>query len=151
MTLLLILACTTQTVHPTAEKTPMNPVEMSDDGPPLDGDLQSWLESSSGLIQLPVEVRRSVLGIEGGTVVGTELELRLDDTRMGIGLADQLRSVCPDEGTCVVWLEGEYGATLPEVIDEPRPTFSVQKVISRVEGEPTNARVPITASAPAGR
>ena len=135
-----MLACGTQTVA--VEKTPMDPVETRPQGPALDGDLLAWLESSKGSVQLPVDVRRSVLGIEGGTILRAQLDVRLDDTRLGIGLTDQLRTACGDEGPCVVWLEGEWGPTLPDPVDEPQPTLSVQKLIGVVEGEPTHARLP---------
>lgn len=149
MTLFLILACATQPLpvetSPTEkapmEKTSLDAQDQTTDGPALDGELLAWLESSKGSIQLPVEVRRSVLGIDGGTVLGANLDLRLDDTRMGIGLADQLGVVCGDEGPCAVWLEGEWGATLPDPTEDALPTFSVQKVIGKVESEPKTVRI----------
>lgn len=142
--LVFLLACATQPMPVETspmEKTQQDVATNSTPGPPLDGELLAWLESSTGAIQLPIEIHRATLGVQGGTVLGADLELQLDDTRMGIGLADQLASTCPDDGPCRVWLEGEWGATLPGP-DDTGPTLSVRRVVGAVEGEPRTARIP---------
>ncbi len=149
MLLLLLLAAPVQ-AEDEEPTDPTEPIESlaeeamstTTDGPALDAELLAWLETSKGAIQLPVDVQRSVLGITGATVLGADLALKLDDGRMGISLADQLRHTCGAEGPCRVWLEGEWGATLPMPGEEAEPTLSVRKVVEVVEGDPKTVRVP---------
>jgi hypothetical protein len=85
--------------------------------------LLAWLDrearSDSGerrRFRLPVVVRHDVRGVTAAFVGVTDdpdadtLSLALDDSAMGVSLADTLRS--RGAGTHIVWLEGYWGALL---------------------------------------
>ena len=108
--------------------------------------LLDWLagDGKGELIQLPVNVTRSPLGVGGGQLVGGTLSLKLDDGAMSVSLFERLDQTCGREGPCVVWLEGFWGATVPMPSFGPpddRHPFSVRRVVGLVEGEPERVRV----------
>lgn len=86
------------------------------EGPRLDSPtLHTWLKSMVSdagqprRVRLPVLVKgRAPLGVERTAFVGTEngLSLELDDSAMGVGLADHYRRVCRDAPSCVLLLDG---------------------------------------------
>ncbi|MBW2254949.1 MAG: hypothetical protein JRI25_10180 [Deltaproteobacteria bacterium] len=136
------------------------------DGPALSpsADLVAWFEGDGAgkLVQLPVVVTPSPLGLASGHVgvlpepPGADaLLLKLDDTAMGVSLADKIRGDCPAGQACVIWVEGIWGATvaMPDMpampsMDGPggpaatdKHPFSVRGYAGKVEGEPTHIRV----------
>ncbi len=149
---------------PETSVTPTNP-DASDrfvQGPPLAprADLLAWLEGDGegALLQIPVVVHLSPLGIDSAHI-GAQADaprddavrLKLDDTALGISLAERLREHCSDGDPCIVWLEGQWGATVsgpgpdfafPGADDAPeKHPFSVRKVVGPVTGAPTHLRV----------
>ncbi len=58
------------------------------------------------LLRMPVVVERTPLGARGGTLGG--VRVLLEDSALGISLADRVRTACPGEGPCTVWLEGRW-------------------------------------------
>lgn len=92
-------------------------------------ELRAWFKASeSATVRVPVVIERRADGLGGvqSAWVGASaepapadaLQLTLDDTTMGISLADQLRNLCPEDGRCVVWIEGRWGAALdPQATD----------------------------------
>ena len=86
------------------------------DGPALEpaDALQKWLDAqvdSAGKpkrVRLPVVVTQGEHGFERRGFVGTEkgLALQLDDTAMGVSLADHAHRVCKDAKRCVLLLDG---------------------------------------------
>ena len=88
---------------------------------PLQGEeLRAWLagEALGETLRVPVAVESSPLGVTGAWIYGGQdpgdeapgLAVRLDDTRLGIGLADRLRSLC-DQERCTVWIRATVGET----------------------------------------
>lgn len=73
--------------------------------------LGKWLEHHHDTVRLPVLVR---LGVGRGTLAGGEvlskdpLALRLEDSALGVSLADRARAACPDSDSCALWLEGTW-------------------------------------------
>lgn len=153
--LLALAACTGRASTPEPAKPPM-PSEPAvtdtyDPGPELtpSDDLVAWFKGDGAgkLVQLPVVVTPSVLGVSKGQVAG--LEIKLEDTAMSVGLADRLRPDCPYDEPCAVWLEGVWGPT----VDMPGPpmpsfgpdkeTFSVRRYVGRVaDGDEQRVRIP---------
>ena len=58
----------------------------------------------------PVEVRVSALGVEGGSLgFGSDrIPIKLDDSRLGMGLADRTRALCGQAPTCAMWVWGNW-------------------------------------------
>ena len=120
-------------------KTP-EPERTFVDGPPIDppAKLLEWLESTGSAeprprIRLPVVVRfrdAHRLGLDGGhigvspAIMPGSIQVRLDDTAMGISLLDRVRGACPDDKQteCAVWLEGTWGGG-------PERTFRVFRLV----------------------
>lgn len=75
--------------------------------------LGKWLELQHDTVRLPVLV---TLGVARSTVSGgqvltgstSSLPLSLDDSALGISLADRARSACPGADACPLWLEGTW-------------------------------------------
>jgi hypothetical protein len=77
--------------------------------------LLAWLEASDGkALRLPVAITfddEYRLAIQTAQVGG--VALKLDDTAMGVGVLDQVRTLCPaGQPGCTVWLEGTWGSVL---------------------------------------
>jgi hypothetical protein len=77
-------------------------------------DLERWLLQQTDEQQRPAVVRLPfvVTGAEGSigaTKAEAGLTVRLDDSALGISLADRVRSACPGAERCAVWLEGNFG------------------------------------------
>ena len=158
---LIVLGCGTPAAQPPEPATeealraeqktnPESSMSTFIDGPALSPstELLEWLKSdgSDQLLKLPVEVSRSVLGVTGGTLGWGDdaLQLKLDDTAMGVGLFDRLPQHCGDEGPCHVWLEGYWGETVPMPDLGPHSDshpFSVRRLVGLVEGEPERIQV----------
>ena len=121
-------------------------------GPSLDDPaaLLAWLEAHpNAYLRLPVVVVTSTDGLPGHEVayIGTEpasppdgaILLDLDDSTLGIGLSDRLRSLCDSENAfCVVWIEGTWGRVAPSFgAQEPPPwPFTVRDTGPLVEDSP---------------
>lgn len=118
-------------------------------GPPITppADLLAWFEGDGGeaLVQVPVVVAISPLGVGRARVAlvpDTEgLPLKLDDSRLGIALADRLREHCAGS-PCAVWIEGRWGSAMPGPgLDLPDPggesahPFAVERVVGPVQPE----------------
>jgi hypothetical protein len=76
------------------------------------------------------------------------VHLKLDDTAMGVSLADKISGDCPHDQACVIWVVGFWGATLemPTLpglpsMGPPEHRFSVRGYAGKVEGEPTHIKV----------
>lgn len=58
---------------------------------------------------------RGVLGLDvPGAVAPAGESVRLDDTRLGIALADHVRRACAEQPSCALWLAMERGVTPPD-------------------------------------
>ena len=70
--------------------------------------LETWLaEAHDAVLRLPVTIERRGYGQSIGAKLG-EREVRIDDSALGVSLTDRLRSVCPEESPCRVWVEGRW-------------------------------------------
>ena len=75
--------------------------------------LRRWLEQQHDSVRLPVMV---TLGTARSTVAAAQVltgtkdsfPLTLDDSALGISLADRARTACPDADQCALWLEGTW-------------------------------------------
>jgi hypothetical protein len=69
-------------------------------------ELAKWLEQQHDTVRLPVLVKRGA----GGEVISKKepLPLTLEDSALGISLADRARTACPDAAQCPLWLEGTW-------------------------------------------
>lgn len=127
------------------------------DGPALSpaSAVLAWLdgEGKGQRVQLPFAVVVSPLGVESARLgapplADDALSVKLDDTALGVSLADQLGKLCGADGACDVWLEGVWGATVGG-LDGPgmplfgpaKPTFSVRAVGAVVPAGVTHVRV----------
>lgn len=83
--------------------------------------LTAWLARQLAVPDRPETVRLPVLvelGVARSTVAGGRvlsgakeaLALSLDDTALGISLADRARQACPGQDRCALWLEGRWRA-----------------------------------------
>ena len=60
--------------------------------------VEAWLaDAHDAVLRLPVTVERGSYGQYVGAKLG-EREVHIDDSALGIGFADRLRSACPEEG-----------------------------------------------------
>jgi hypothetical protein len=105
--------------------------------------LRPWLLARGDVVlRVPVAVDRGVAGLRGGRV--GELDVTLDDTALGVGLVDRLRTACPGAGPCHAWVEARVG---PDPDDGPALRLRVlrfDRVV--VEGD----RVVVEVEAPPG-
>jgi len=131
------------------------------DGPALEPSaaLLKWLEASKGKqIRLPVvirfkdEFRMNWGAITIGTALGAPAEgaihLKLDDTKMGVGLLDRLADEVPEDDTgCVRWLEGTWGEAMPgpdlSKFEPPGPKRHPFAVTAISEGVAADAKAQI--------
>ncbi len=79
---------------------------------PVDA-LLEWLEHQTNTVRLPFEVLlaeppTSVASAELGVGGATGLSVEVSDAALGISLADRVRTACPKERRCAVWLEGRW-------------------------------------------
>jgi len=134
------------------------------DGPSLKPSpaLRQWLSDNKGrTIRLPLAIRMSGfdvgpawIGMDGSEPLEDSIHVSLDQGALGVGLLERLSPLCDEPpSTCVVWLQGKWGATVSggpslEGIDLPGPPkepFSVREVVGRVQSSDT-ATVKIAAS-----
>jgi hypothetical protein len=117
--------------------------------------LIAWLDSQKRgdeprLLRLPVVLARrgprfSTVGarVGGGS---DALAVVLDDSKLGIGLADRARTACKDAATCALWVEGYWrgesdGAYTFEVVavrDPIAPDQLASASHAEVQGESGN-------------
>lgn len=113
---------------------------MSESIPPLSPSepFLRWLQANPALVSLPFEVLVDPLGIEGATLLAEPpVDFEIDDTAMSVGLQDQLRSLCPGQSRCRVWLRGTYGELEPvEGLEAEGPVFAPRQVLGVIEGRP---------------
>ncbi|MES2638943.1 MAG: hypothetical protein V4850_05655 [Myxococcota bacterium] len=137
------------------------------DGPAIaDPGLLAWLEANRAhLLQLPVVVdfdndlrgggTRAWLGTEAPAAAanattdattaapGGPIEVRLDDSALGVALIDHLRRVCPvGPRVCAVWLEGRWEAGLQiGGADDDTAPFRVLHFVGPADATATHARI----------
>lgn len=96
-------------------------------GPKLtDPKLREWLDQQTGVVKLPVTLKRGQVGFTSRGAKCGAVELRCDDTKLGVSLADRARQACGDAATCQLWLIGNWKPGKEPVLS-----------ISKVEGAVT--------------
>lgn len=96
-------------------------------GPKLsDPKLREWLDQQTGLVKLPVTLKRGQVGFTSHGAKCGAVELRADDTKLGISLADRARQACGDAATCQLWLIGNWKPG-------KEPVLSIAKVDGTVQ------------------
>lgn len=119
-------------------------------------ELREWLDGLERngprpLVRLPVvieftsphrlSIARAWIGGPGPEPAPGSIRLRLDDSGMGIPLAEASRRECPGEApSCALWLEGHWGALVgpPRPRDETGedlPAFAVLGIHGRVRDD----------------
>jgi hypothetical protein len=113
----------------------------------LDG---QQLDGAPRLVRLPVVLARrgprfSTAGARVG-LASDALTVFLDDSKLGIGLADRARTACKDADTCALWVEGywrgqqdgDYTFEVRAVRDAITPDAVAAASHAEVEGESGN-------------
>lgn len=136
-------------------KTPNPPTPPFVTGPRADesAGLLAWLARQRGvdgtprLVRLPVRValdpeRPGAVHGWLGVTPADGVEIRLDDTALGVALVDRVHGYCRGEGPCVLWFEGTWlGASAEEKV------FAVTRVVGglaeREKGGPVYAGVAV--------
>lgn len=113
-------------------------------GPVVNEVIVAWLNGNAGkrLLQLPVEIHASALGIESSYLgVGPKkIELRLDTNALSIDLPMHLLPFCPAY-PCRVWLQGTWGPLIPDQSEKGLPVFAVKKVVDIAGPDATHVRM----------
>lgn len=112
--------------------------------------VRAWLEGPGKrqVVRLPVVVHRGLFGIEDAFLAGVPadqaLRLYLDDTALGIPLAEHVRTDCPLDQSCTVWIEAVWGPTVAgsPLIPEGHHIVSVRRYGGRVDTLPTRLQAP---------
>lgn len=112
MRILVLLAllggCATAPVQPVAR--PMVPYaeKAKEKGPALEPveALKAWLdEGGDSVVRVPLTVTQAAPSVDAR--IGT-LRVDLDDSALGISLAERVRMACAEQKTCTVWVEGRW-------------------------------------------
>ena len=129
------------------------------DGPTLDDPrLRDQLAASARrLLRLPVVVEfddayrlavtRAWLGTDLADPAATALQLKLDDTSMGVALLDSLRHACPPGPRCAVLVDATWGPVLSGMPALPglgptRDTVAVRRFVGlQPAGTPARVRI----------
>lgn len=91
--------------------------------------LRKWLEQQQGTVRLPVLVKKGAHQL----ISSQPFPLQLEDTALGISLADRARQHCPGASECALWLEGRW-----------RTPFFVTRVVRPVtEQQPLYAELEV--------
>lgn len=105
--------------------------------------LEAWLrgEGNGQVARVPLWVEVSPLGVSGARVGGASgVEVRVDDSRLGVGLADRVRSICAGdeaaarEDACVLWVRARVGAEGPGLGMPTADRERVTLVLIEIEG-----------------
>ncbi|MEW5741944.1 MAG: hypothetical protein AB1938_23720 [Myxococcota bacterium] len=89
--------------------------------------LVSWLnQQGRRLVRLPVIILVEQPGRVRNARLG-DVAIALDDSALGISLADHVRRSCPGAPTCHVWLEGLWDPSTPET-----PTLQLRRFVRAV-------------------
>lgn len=121
--------------------------------------LENWIHAASAkpsgkppLVRIPVvaSMDEHRLGISSAFLgvsadASNQIALHLDDSALGISMADRLRQRCPEaRRSCVIWVEGYWGplVDLPRDRDATPPyTFAVLEVLSESPASATNVLI----------
>jgi len=123
-------------------------------------DLLEWLEAGKGKqLRLPVvirfkdDMRMNWGAITIGTALGDaaegDIHLKLDDTKMGVGLLDRLAGEVPEgDAGCVRWVEATWGPAMeggPDLsrFEPPGPKRHPIAVTAISEGVPSDAKAQV--------
>jgi hypothetical protein len=111
--LMLIGACAT-----TPSEAPVRPLvpyveKAKSAGPKLEPSeaLRAWLDGCAGaVIRLPLTVVSGGLPGERRVTKLGALEVRVEDSALGVSFDDRVRMACKDARPCRVWVEGRWSA-----------------------------------------
>ena len=91
--------------RPAPEFEPAQPVAVK-------AELAAWLgkQAADTLLRVPVELKVSVMGVEGAAIgFGADrLAVKLNDSALGESLADRAQQFCGDAETCAMWVWGNW-------------------------------------------
>ena len=141
-------------------KTPFNNPNPFINGPSLDKgeEAHTWAESMQKRpdgkqrnFRMPVFVdstpKKNVLnpqryyaGVESGASNKNILEIRLDDSRLGISLSERIDQYCPDPNNpCIIQIEATWGPLMEVVsaMHDPRPVLALYTVSKFTEDPST--------------
>jgi len=113
-------------------------------GPLIDDKLVPWLDAQAEgrMFQLPVDVFIGPLGLDSSylSAGNIKVEIELDTGAMSLDLSMHLKSHCSSY-PCKVWLEGTWGALIPQGAEKSIPVFSVRRVVGRANEQDVNIRL----------
>lgn len=101
--------------------------------------LLTWLDAQKRdgealLIKVPVVVGKGFgPGFDISNSKIGELEVVLDDTALGVGVADKAMSFCRGKDSCAMWLEGYWkGKGAPGAFNPNDYEFKVTKIVEQI-------------------
>lgn len=102
--------------------------------------LERWLQEqdADSVLQVPIGLEITSLGvkrawiIDGGRDQEAGLVVRLDDSRLGVSLAERARTLC-DEDICNIWVRATVGPAMSGVpTSDEQPILTVISVERRI-------------------
>jgi hypothetical protein len=106
-------------------------------------ELVAWLDGAKldgkpRLIRAPVVIGRGQVGFDISKAKLGELEISLDDSAMGVGLADRAEQKCGDAATCAFVVEGYWRGNNVLAVNKAEPLAGAAPTFVEVEGESGN-------------
>ena len=106
--------------------------------------VQWWQGEASGLrLRIPVKVQFSPLGVSGAWILEEQedrepaIKLVLDDSRLGVGLAERVAALCED-APCMIWAEGVVASVndrlRPPMMGEAGEISELRLILESVQG-----------------
>ncbi|MGV3624593.1 MAG: hypothetical protein ACO1OB_27485 [Archangium sp.] len=97
-------------------------------GPPVEpvDALKAWLEASGDrVVRVPLTVTKTPPSDVDARIGSMPVEV--DDSALGISLAERVRMACAEEKTCTVWVEGRWRGGALKVIHFAREVVPQEK------------------------
>lgn len=123
--LALLGGCATAPVQPVGRPLTAYAEKPKEKGPALEPPevLRKWFEDGGdSVVRVPLTVTQQPLTARIGS-----LNVQLDDSALGISLAERVRMACGGEKSCTVWVEGRWRDGVLRVIHFAREVVPEEK------------------------
>jgi hypothetical protein len=105
--------------------------------------LVEWLEGAKldgkpRLLRAPIVIGRGQVGFDISKAKLGELEISIDDSAMGVGLADRAEQKCGDAQTCTFLVEGYWRGGNQLAVNKAEVLTGNAPTVVEVEGESGN-------------